>query len=112
MGSTPSHSFYFRTVIWQSMSPMVPSHGSETTATHITNETDARLACCSKFELVVPGRPTVRDRHERYSVSAMEFRTFKSRVDCMAENLVLSMDDRLDEFQYSLDSWGLHNLLG
>ena len=44
---------------------MVSSHGSETTTTHITNETDARLACCSKFELVALDRLTVRDHYER-----------------------------------------------
>jgi len=48
------------------------SHGSETTATHIIDETDARLACFSKFELVTLDRLTVHDHHERYSVPAME----------------------------------------
>lgn len=47
-------------------------HGSEATTTHVTNETDARLACCSKFELVALDRLTVHDHHERYSVLAME----------------------------------------
>ena len=51
---------------------MVSSHGSETTATHITDETDARLACCSKFELVALDRLTVRDHYEHYPVPAME----------------------------------------
>ena len=36
------------------------------------NESDARLACCSEFELVALDRLTVHDHHVRYSVPAME----------------------------------------
>jgi len=77
--AAPSHCFCSRTVTWQSKRRPVDitdgalsrSHGSETTATNITDETDARLAC-SKFELVALDRLTVHDHHERYSVPAME----------------------------------------
>ena len=70
---TPSHCFCSRTVTWQSERQPVDitrgalsrSYGSKTTATHITDETDAHLPCRSKFELVAPNRPTVHDHHER-----------------------------------------------
>jgi len=77
---TPSHCFCSRTVTWQSKCQPVDitrgalsiSYGSETTATHITDETDARLACRSEFELMALDRLTAHDHHERYSVPVME----------------------------------------
>jgi len=76
---------------------MVPSHGSETTTAHITDETDARLACCSEFELVTLDRLTVHDHHEHYSMPAIEVLARVQNVQVQG----LLDGGRPDSFQWS-----------